>query len=85
MKVDDAKRLGELRRGRLGLSQRRTRAVVGQHHSTQRRTAAKPDPDRELRALGNARRIELRVAGAAPRRRRSPFVFGPARRHWSCG
>ena len=35
---------------RLGLSQRRACAIVGQHRSTQRHTTAVADPDRDMRA-----------------------------------
>ena len=35
---------------RLGLSQRRACAIVGQHRSTQRHRPAEADPDRDLRA-----------------------------------
>jgi len=34
---------------RLGLSQRRACAIVGQHRSTQRHAPAEGDPDRDLR------------------------------------
>src|SRR3954471_10132380 len=34
---------------RLGISQRRACAIVGQHRSTQRHEPAEPDPDRDVR------------------------------------
>jgi len=42
------RRAVEMLQSRLGLSQRRACAIVGQHRSTQRHTPAVPDPDREL-------------------------------------
>ena len=44
------RRAVQLLQERLGVSQRRACAIVGQHRSTQRYEPAEPDPDRSLRA-----------------------------------